>query len=125
MNKPARKTTWIEVGVKNAGLRKGMTGLTWALCWAIARESLGEDPSVEEVANWWKDSYRTAYRNQAAFRKAFPGLETPAPIFESAEAQASIKAMSSRANQGDEKRNAKRSAKDLDIVKLGLLPASL
>jgi hypothetical protein len=74
-----RQPTWIEVAVRNAGMMKGATAITWAWCWGITREILKHDPSVEEVAEYWNASVRTAYRDHAAFKKAFPMLDSPAP----------------------------------------------
>ena len=59
-----RQPTWIEVAVFNAGVVKGATAITWAWCWGITREVLKRDPSVEEVAEWWNTSIRTAYRSR-------------------------------------------------------------
>jgi hypothetical protein len=38
---------------------------------------LGHPPTVEEYADWWKESRATAYREQQLFRETFPGMETP------------------------------------------------
>ena len=83
-----RRQTWIELGVRNAGIRTAFTGMTWALSWIIAAKDLDHDPTVEEVADWWKDSHRTAYRQQAAFRRAYPDLESPGAMFADPEADA-------------------------------------
>lgn len=45
--------------------------------WAIARRELGRRPEVTEYAEWWKMSERSAYRELAAFRKAFPDEDGP------------------------------------------------
>ena len=82
MVKPKRAPqTWLELAVANAGMRLGLRGMSWALSWAIVSAATGHDPSAEEVAAWWKENPRTAYREQAAFRKAFPDLDTPARLF--------------------------------------------
>ncbi len=39
--------------------------------YAAAREALGEDPPVEVYADWWGESYTTAYRHAAEFRQVF------------------------------------------------------
>ncbi len=36
--------------------------------YAAAREALGTDPSTERYADWWGESYPTAYRHAAEFR---------------------------------------------------------
>ena len=87
--------------------------------WAVTRESIGSDPSVEEVAAWWKQNERTAYREQAAFRLAFPTLESPAPII----AASGIRPkMATLAKQGDEleaHKKAKRRVPESMILDLG------
>jgi hypothetical protein len=122
---PGRQVTWMEVAAKNAGIRRGISGLGWAYAWAVARESLGHDPSVEEVADWWRQSHRTAYRNQAAFRKAFPTLETPQRIFEQPQAREAIRKGAQLGDRMDGKVTPGRTVPDLDIVRLGMQPAVL
>lgn len=123
MTKPRAhpENTWIETAVRNAGIRKAMTGLTWAYCWAIARQSIGHSPSVEEVADWWTDPYRTAYRNQAAFRAAFPDLDTPAIIFESPEANQLLDGAYRAIVHADRGKAWRKSSLEVGVVKLGLL----
>lgn len=79
---PKRKPTWLEIAVHNGGFRKATKALVWAHQWAVVREALGHDPSVDEVAEWWKAPRRTAFREQAAFRDCFPTLDSPAPLYE-------------------------------------------
>jgi hypothetical protein len=50
--------------------------VAYVVKYAAAREALGHDPGVEEYADWWGDSYRTAYQHQAEFREVF-GHENP------------------------------------------------
>jgi len=116
--------SWMELAARNAGLRKGITALTWAFCWAQTREAIGHDPSVEEVADWWRESLRTAYREQSIFRAAFPTLETPARIFDSPEARARLKAIADRFKKLDEKQTKRRSVPDLEVVQFGLMMAT-
>ena len=61
--------TWLEVAILNGGLRDAIKALTWAHSWIHVQVALGRDPTVEEVAEWWNESRRTAFREQAAFRK--------------------------------------------------------
>lgn len=122
--RPAR--TWLEVAVANAGLRTGVRGMTWAYQWAVARESLGHEPSVEEVAEWWALTRRTAFRDQAAFREAFPMLETPARIYESEAVRDALKRQADFGDKIEEagKRRRERKA-EVGIAALGGLPADL
>jgi hypothetical protein len=51
--------------------RAGLLLAQWALC----RRELGRRPTVEEYADYWKEGIATAYRQLAAFREAFPGVD--------------------------------------------------
>src|SRR3954453_18894750 len=75
-----RQLTWAQLAVRNAGFGMGMRALTWEFCWAVVREALGHEPTVDEVAEWWDESRRTAFREQVPFRKAFPPHKTHPPI---------------------------------------------
>ncbi|MGB3412053.1 MAG: hypothetical protein WBA45_12745 [Microthrixaceae bacterium] len=122
--RPAR--TWLEVAVATAGLRTGVRALTWAHEWAVARASLGHDPTVEEVAEWWGLTRRTAFREQAAFREAFPTLESPAAMYATEEAQAGLKALADFGDKIDEIGEKRRARKaELGVAQLGSLPANL
>jgi len=112
----------MELGVTNAGLRQTFRAITWALDWQTVRASLDNDPSVEEVAKWWNESLRTTYRNQAAFRDAFPTLETPAQIFTSPQAQEAIKAVALAVDE----RSALKKVRAIEraTVLIGQLPAT-
>src|ERR1035437_1142962 len=115
-----RRVTWMEVAVRNAGLRKGQTALVWALSWAVTRKSLGRDPSAEEVAAWWKESVRTAYREQSAFRDAFPTLDTPAKIFEDPAARVKVAKVARAGDELQVQKKARKMVPDLTILELGL-----
>jgi len=125
MQKRQRQITWIEVALRNSGFRNAQNAMLWAILWAVTRESKGSDPTAEEVAAWWKENERTAYREQAAFRKAFPTLESPAPIFASPEMRAK---MAKLAKQGDEMEAAKKARRRIPestILDIGLGLATL
>lgn len=116
-----RQATWIEIAVRNGGFRKAIKALTWANSWIHVQFALGRDPSVDEVAEWWNESRRTAFREQAAFRECFPDLETPAAIFDNAKSRAKIEeAAANLAKVEATVRSAKRSV-DLDLLQAGLL----
>jgi aminopeptidase N len=112
--------TWLELAFRNAGFRKGQTALVWALMWAVTRESKGSDPTVDEVAAWWKENERTAYREQAAFRAAFPTLETPAKIFEVPEVRARIAKLAKEGDDMEARKKARRRIPESLILDLGL-----
>lgn len=76
--RPAR--TIAELCVARAGILKGARVQAFIASWTIASQSMGKPITLEEYADWWKESRATAYRHQARFREVFPGLETPQPI---------------------------------------------
>jgi len=69
----------------NAGLRAGARAVTVLLSWGIAERALsrplGQDGTTTdaliEFGDWWKQSERTTWRDLDAFRRAFPGEDTP------------------------------------------------
>jgi hypothetical protein len=120
-----RKVTWIEVGVRNAGLRKTIKGLSWAYMWATVREVQGSDPTVEQVANWWKEAERTSYREQAAFREAFPTLETPAKIFQDPALRANLAKAAMASDELDEAIRSRRRISDSGLLDIGMAAATV
>jgi hypothetical protein len=90
-----------------------------------ARESLGRDPSAEEVAAWWKESVRTAYREQAAFKEAFPTLGTPAKIFEDPVSRSKVANVARLGDEMNARKQARRKIPDLTILELGMTKATL
>lgn len=120
--RPAK--TWLEVAVAIGGFRKAIRALIFANCWAMTRQAIGHDPSVEEIAEWWKASVRSTYRDQAAFRACFPMLETPARIFATPEAQAKITATLDAWDKFEGAVTKKReAAAETSVLSIGLLPA--
>lgn len=120
-----RQPTWIEVAVSNAGVVKGATAITWAWCWGITREVLKHDPSVEEVAEWWNTSIRTAYRNHAAFKKAFPMLDSPAPYVDNPVILPVIKKASRRMSDFENNIKSRKRPTDTAVMKIGFAPFSV
>ena len=83
-----RPLTWAEVGIRNAGMRATTRGLKFALGWGLATAELGREPeSFEEYAETMEESRATAFRDQQAFRKAFPTEETPTRMNETSGAK--------------------------------------
>lgn len=73
-----RRATFADIGYHNAGIRATARGLKFALGWGLATAELGREPeSVEEYAEVMSESRATAFRDQQAFRKAFPSESTP------------------------------------------------
>ena len=62
---------------KQVGLIKTARVITFILAWGIAAEAVGHPLTLEEYADWWKESRSTSFREQALFREAFPGETTP------------------------------------------------
>lgn len=83
---PVAESTFLSIAVKRAGTRQGIRAVTFMACWQIVAEDLGHEPTIEEYADWWRDSLRTAYRAQAAFREAFPGETTPRRLLDASAA---------------------------------------
>jgi hypothetical protein len=69
--------TLLSVAVRNVGFRRGCRAVAFLVCWAIVEDALGRTPTLDEYADWWKESRSTAFREQAIFREAFPGELTP------------------------------------------------
>jgi hypothetical protein len=62
----------------NAGIRATTRGLKFAMGWGLATATLGREPeSVEEYAEVMQESRATAFRDQQAFRQAYPEEENP------------------------------------------------
>lgn len=117
--------TWIEVAVRNAGLRKAIAALTWAYSWATVREALGYNPTVDEVADWWKQSRRTAFRDQSAFREAFPTLATPARIYERPESRAKLAKAAEASDNLRQALHSRGTIREAAILDVGMTAASI
>lgn len=82
---PKRAPRLIDVAIGNAGPVRGAKAITFLACWAIAENELGHTlapgqgvtEQLREYRAYWHDSERTVWRDLAAFRKAFPGEDTP------------------------------------------------
>jgi hypothetical protein len=69
--------TLIELCVDRAGFRRGAKVMAFVMAWGSARDALGHSPAVEEYADFWKQPYRSAWREVATFKEAFPELDRP------------------------------------------------
>ncbi len=72
-----RRTTLQQLAAARVGQVKGAKVVAFVVMWAIAEEALGHPPTLEEYAEWWRESRSTVFREQARFREAFPGETTP------------------------------------------------
>jgi aminopeptidase N len=113
----------MQVAVRNAGFKMGTRALVWALLWAVTREAIGREPAVEDVMEWWNESRATAFREQAAFRKAFPTLKTPALIWDNPDAQKYVKELVRRFKTAEAFAAADRRQFEQVAVDVGILPA--
>jgi hypothetical protein len=69
--------TLAMIAAGRVGVIKSARVMAFMVQWQIAADDLGREPTVEEYAEWWNSSRRTAFREQALFREAFPGENTP------------------------------------------------
>ncbi len=76
--------TLLKVATRNAGLRHGTSAVAFVVAWALAEQSLGHElgdgvltNALEEYRNYWRQSYRTSWREIERFREAFPGEKSP------------------------------------------------
>ena len=98
----------------------------WAYCWAATRDTLiGHDPSVDEDAEWWKESRRTAFREQAVFREAFPMLDSPAAIYDDPDIRASLARHAEVAGAIEAWIAARRNGRDRESVRAMMAPDRL
>lgn len=72
-----RRVPLAYLAVERAGLRAGVRSITALICWGIVADELGREPLHQEVWEYWKSSSATHYRDMVAFRRAFPGEDTP------------------------------------------------
>jgi hypothetical protein len=70
----SNRTLILEECIRRQGFRRGAMVAEFITEWEVWLRSAGQDGGVEEFAQWWKDSPRTAYRRLANFRAAFPEL---------------------------------------------------
>lgn len=78
----------VTIATRALGLRRGMKALSFMAAWDHARRSMRrESITLDEYADWWKESRASAYRHQAIFREAFPGESTPDRLLDMAEGQ--------------------------------------
>lgn len=72
--------TLAEVAFANAGIRSGMHAITFMVQHGLATAELGHEPSLEEYCEIHACDRATFYRHQSAFRKGFPGEDSPARL---------------------------------------------
>lgn len=80
--------TVMEFAIGKAGVLKGGRVCAFIASWTITSQALGRDITIEEYADWWNESERTAYRHLADFRRVFGPGTTPQTIANHAIARA-------------------------------------
>jgi hypothetical protein len=79
--------TVLEVAyAKTRSYRKAARVAAFVVAWGVVRRELGRTPSVEEYAEYWKQSRATAFREQEAFREVFDRCDTPDLVLDRLEA---------------------------------------
>jgi hypothetical protein len=79
--------TLFEQAQKKVGIRRAAQSLAFMVQWGMVRDDLGREPTIYEYGQWWKLSQRTAFREQAHFREAFPGESSPSRLLDLASSQ--------------------------------------
>ena len=86
---------------RRVGFRKAMKVLTFIVAWGVVIEDTGdEDIGIEDYAAWWRESERTAFREQALFREAMPDEDTPTRLWLAVRAQIDAKDKAAPARLG-------------------------
>jgi hypothetical protein len=84
-----RAVTVAEFCVARGGVLKGGRVQAFIAAWTIASQAMGKPITLDEYADWWRETRSTAFRHQARFREIFPELQTPQPIANAAILRAS------------------------------------
>lgn len=89
----------------------------------LTREAVGHEPTVEEVTDWWNMARRSAFREQAAFRTAFPTLESPALIYSTPESREGVARHAAAGDKVERWILERRNRKEADSVNAFMFPA--
>jgi hypothetical protein len=79
--------TLFEAARQRVGIRRAAQALAFMMQWAMVRDELGREPSLDEYREFWKVGRSTAFREQAQFRQAFPGETSPSRLLDIASSQ--------------------------------------
>ena len=75
--------TWFAVTLQRVGFRETRKVMEFAVAWSIVTRDLGRPPkNIEEYSGWWGQSAASGYREQTAWRAAWPEYPTPSAWFE-------------------------------------------
>lgn len=75
-----RRGTVASVTIERAGFREGGKVLTFMLEWWLVHHELGEEPHIEQVAEWWGYSRDKVYQGQRRFRETWPEVSNPSGL---------------------------------------------
>lgn len=90
MSPKARQAqTVMEVALRGAGFRRGWKACLYLAQWGIAADDVGRALNASEVSRWWEESTATTYRNEAAFKAAFPNEVSPERLWKLAHVRGS------------------------------------
>lgn len=69
------------------GQKRGRAVIAFVMQWSIAMQALDRQTlTLDEYAEYWGETRRTAFRHQSEFRAAFPGQQTPDQVVQLARA---------------------------------------
>jgi hypothetical protein len=92
----------LEVLIARGGIMKGGRVAAFVVMWAVAERSLGHEPTMLEVIEYWNERPRTLHRYLAEFRELLPELgEGATPqVFVPAIREREAERLTRRANAG-------------------------
>ena len=73
--------TLLEQAIVQVGVVKSAQVMTFILQWGLLVDKLDREPTMEEYGEYALVKRAQAFRRQALFRKSFPGVESPTPIW--------------------------------------------
>lgn len=78
----------LTIASRQIGMRRAFRVLTFMAAWDRARKAMRRETiTLQEYRDWWRETERTAYRDQALFREAFPDEATPDRLLDLADGQ--------------------------------------
>lgn len=69
------------IAAARVGQNRAKAVVAFVMQWSIAMDALGADAiTLQDYADYWGETRRTAFRHQSEFREAFPGQQTPTGV---------------------------------------------
>jgi hypothetical protein len=72
-----KRMTWARLMAQRVGVRRAARVIAFVSTYYATQQELGHPPTMEEYADDWGMSHRTAYRDLELFREAQPFFEEP------------------------------------------------